>query len=356
MELPRRTVLLSLAAGAAAVGLGPGSPAQGAPNPSRGKVAWLAVTPVEVLPVTYYDEAFATETVLEVPVMVEIAGFAARRDALVATLTFDGRLLRHDGDVVLSSGGELWTAPVESASTAADGSTTLSFTVARPSGEAQDADVTIAALPLQALALYPAENVGTAAPFALTLARRGSAGRRAYRWSPVITTREATVWGAEVEAAWDATAVEQGGRDRTYRYPVGVRVLSVGPAPTPAGARVVVDLDRRLVEAVTLTRVLVGGVEVDPALHPLTTGGSGDQLEVTVTCPDPVPAGTALDLELACAPAPGTETVTAVRFASVTFRGTDDALSRPRATGRYTTTDLTPSGTPQSAVAASGTI
>ncbi|MGW6132528.1 hypothetical protein ACWFNE_21080 [Cellulomonas sp. NPDC055163] len=351
MDITRRTALAVLGAGAGAVGLATsahgheGAAAQ--PSPAAG--SWSS-TAVEATTLAWFDAGFTTETLAEVPRVLEVRGLTPATPELAGVLVFDPRLLARRGDVMLSSAGRVWTVPVAEHRTA-DGATELRFALTNaPGAEPHDAP-TLVSLPLVPRALYPAENVADAVPLTLTLT--GGAGE--YRWADVSTTAPSAPWGAELAAAWTSCGVGAAGAARSYRFPVGVRVAGVGPGPVPAGTRLTVDLDARLVAAVAASELRLDGAALDRSGAEVTSTREGGLLRTVVRLRDEVPAGAVLDVALDVTPSGSTHDVAGLHYATVTLAGVDDAARPQRATGRCSLSDLTSSGTPNAESATCGT-
>ncbi|WP_258725775.1 hypothetical protein [Cellulomonas sp. NS3] len=355
MDITRRTALAVLGAGAGAVSLATtahghdGPPAE--PVPAAGP--WSS-TAVETTTLAWFDAAFTTETLAEVPRVLEVRGLTPSTPELTGVLVFDPRLLARRGDVMLSSAGRVWTVPVAEHRTA-EGVTELRFGLTSAPGAAPD-DVphdapTLVLLPLVPRALYPAENVADVVPLTLTLT--GGAGE--YRWADVSTSTPRAPWGAELAAAWTSCGVGAAGAARSYRFPVGVRVAGVGPGPVPAGTRLTVDLDARLVAAVAAPELRLDGAPLDRSRAEVTSTRAGDLLRTVVRLRDEVPAGTVLDVALDVTPSGSAQDVAGLHYATVTLAGVDDAARPQRATGRCSVSDLTSSGTPHAESATCGT-
>lgn len=351
MDITRRTALAVLGAGAGAVGLA--TSAHGHDGPAAEAVPaggpWSS-SAVETTTLAWFDADFATETLAEVPRVLEVRGLTPSTPELAGVLVFDPRLLARRGDVMLSSAGRVWTVPVAEQRTP-EGATELRFGLtSAPGAEAHDA-ATLVLLPLVPRALYPLENVADVVPLALTLT--GGAGE--YRWADVSTTAPREPWGAELAAAWTSCGVGAAGAARSYRFPVGVRVAGVGPGPVPAGARVTVDLDARLVAAVTASELRLDGVPLDRSGAEVVSTRVGDLLRTLVHLRDEVPADAVLDVALDVTPSGSGHDVAGLHYATVTLAGVDDAARPQRATGRYSVSDLTSSGTPHAESATCGT-
>jgi hypothetical protein len=332
-DVSRRSVLVGLTAGATVVALAPGASAHPsateAPAPPP-----LGLVPVDVTPVRHLDAAFRAETHAEAPRVVELQGLDATDGVLDGELTFDPRVLAAGDTVVLSGGGQIWTAPAVTGA-APDGTHTLRFTVERPEGPARVAPTVLMMLPLSVRALYPAEDLGTVAPATLVVGRTGDPA--VARWQSATVTVPVEPWGAELAAAWCGCP---------YRYPSGLRVHSVGPGPVAAGTRLELVLDARMVEQVAVLEARLDGAP-GLAAPTVSAAAAGDVLHATVLLADAVPAGGVLDLALTVVPRAGATTVDGERVASVTLVGPDDAARPARATGRYSVTDLTACGNPR---------
>lgn len=348
MDITRRTALAVLGAGAGTVGLATSAHGRrtGALTPAA-TPAWSS-TAVETTTLGWFDAAFTAGTLAEVPRVLEVRGLASST-TLAGVLTFDPRVLTHRGDVMLSSAGRVWSVPVVPATVG--GATELRFELTgAQAGEPHDAP-TLVQLPLVPRALYPAENVADVVPLALTL----TGGAAEYRWADVSATAACEPWGAEVAAAWTSCGVGVAEPAGCYRYPVGVRVASVGPGPVPAGARLTVDVDARFVTRVAAAELRLDGAALDASGVTVTAERVGDRLRTVLGVHDEVPAGAVLDVAFAVTAAGGAPGVAGVHHATVTLAGTDDAARPARATGRYSVSDLTSSGTPHAETAACGT-
>ncbi|GEA86593.1 hypothetical protein [Cellulomonas cellasea] len=347
MDITRRTALAVLGAGAGAVGLATGAHGHaGEPQPAPAAGPWSS-TAVETTTLGWFDAGFTAETLAEVPRVLEVRGLTPSTPALAGVLVFDPRLLARRGDVMLSSTGRVWTVPVTEHRTA-EGATELRFALTSAPDAAPHDAPTLVLLPLVPRALYPAENLPGVVPLALALT--GGAGE--YRWADVSTTTPREPWGAELAAAWTSCGV---GPARSYRFPVGVRVAGVGPGPVPAGARLTVDLDARLVAAVAASELRLDGTPVDRALADVSSTRVGDLLRTVVQLRDQIPADAVLDVALDVTPTGSAHDVAGLHYATVTLAGLDDATRPPRATGRYSVSDLTSSGTPHAESATCGT-
>lgn len=351
MDITRRTALAVLGAGAGAVGLATSAHGHAQPAPEGAPTGgpWSS-TAVETTTLAWFDAGFTTETLAEVPRVLEVRGLTPSTPELVGVLVFDPRLLARRGDVMLSSAGRVWTVPVTEQVTA-EGATELRFGLTSAPGAAAADVPTLVLLPLVPRALYPAENVAGVVPLTFTLT--GGAGE--YRWADVSVTTPREPWGAELAAAWTSCGVGAGGAARSYRFPVGVRVAGVGPGPVPAGSRLTVDLDARLVAAVAASELRLDGAALDGSRAEVTSTRVGDLLRTVVRLRDEVPADAVLDVALDVTPSGSAHDVTGLHYATVTLAGVDDAARPARATGRYSVSDLTSSGTPHAESATCGT-
>lgn len=351
MDITRRTALAVLGAGAGAVGLATSAHAHDGPaaEPAPGPGSWSS-TAVETTTLGWFDRDFTTETLAEVPRVLEVRGLTPSAPALDGVLVFDPRLLARRGDVMLSSAGRVWTVPVTEQRTA-EGATELRFVLASAPDAAPHDAPTLVLLPLVPLALYPAENVADVVPLTLTL----TGGAAEYRWADVSTTAPSAPWGAELAAAWTSCGAGPAGAARRYRFPVGVRVVGVGPGPVPAGARLTVDLDARLVADVDAAELRLDGAPVDRSRAAVTSTRVGDLRRTVVQLRDEVPADAVLDVALDVTPSGSVLDVAGLHHATVTLAGVDDAARPRRATGRYSVSDLTSSGTPHAESATCGT-
>lgn len=346
MDITRRTALAVLGAGAGTVGLATSAHGRRAGTVTPPPATWSS-TAVETTTLGWFDAAFTAGTLAEVPRVLEVRGLAPST-TLAGVLTFDPRVLTHRGDVMLSSAGRVWAVPVSQATVG--GATELRFALTGAAAQPQDAP-TLVQLPLVPRALYPAENVADVVPLTLTL----TGGAAEYRWADVSATAACRPWGAELAAAWTSCGVGTAGAPGCYRYPVGVRVASVGPGPVPAGARLTVDLDARFVAEVSAAELRLDGAALDASGVAGTAERVGDRLRTVLSVRDEVPAGAVLDVAFAVTAAPASPGVAGVHHATVTLAGADDAARPARATGRYSVSDLTSSGTPHAETATCGT-
>lgn len=346
---PSRRAVLTVGAAAVSTAILT-TPAQ-AGGPARTLPTTVVLHPLETAQVVTYDPTWATQHTLELPLAVSIAGYAQPGAGLAVTVTFDPRVLASTDRAAVAAGQSSWSATCPPAEVLPDGTARIVIDVVRPDGAPRRRSVSTIVLPLRRLDLYPEENIGAAHPVVVEVARQGGRLRNAHTWSSVSQAVPAAPWGAEVAAAWTSLAVPGSDGPLDYRAPFSVRVRSTGPAPVPAGSELVVDLDAGVVAGLSVISATLDGVAVD---GPAADVGVRDEtlLRGTWTLPAAVPAGSVLNVVLGCTPVPDPSRPRSLRRAAVTLVG----AGQQRQTARYTSVDLTSSGTPTTDGVAVGTI
>jgi hypothetical protein len=318
-EVTRRTVVVGgIGVGALVMTTLGGEPAFAAAPPRQ------APQVTEVLDAKVLDGTLTAYRLLGFPVALRLGAGGALRTRQIA-VRYDSRVFAIYGAHVVRTDGAVSNLEV---SHVASGSVVeASLRVPLAAGETAMVRFGVARVDR-----YPAD--GVTGPVATEVLVDGVV-IEAYPPSPAAA---ATTWGVEVYPIWSGVAVRSKANVATYRFPVGARILSVGPASTPEGLELDVSFDSRAIAALGLGSSTSTSARGAASLSQTAT----DLLVISLPS---IPAGESLDLRFA----PRLKDSIAP-FRSVRHGVIDVVLPLPsgdtfiRSTGRYSVPDLTVSG------------
>lgn len=217
-------------------------------------------------------------------------------------------------------------------------------------------------VPLTVRNNYPCENLDDPLPITLAILDEAGAELAKIEWIPAEATAAGSVWGVELAATWDSVTTKDALKGTKYRYPISVICASVGPASTPVGAVLAIDMDARLLTSCSVTRItpvpkqlLVDEVSKKPVVVVPWESSAFDASEATneqhrilnVTLNQAIEAGSSIEVSLSVSAPNSVPTVSSIVYASAKLSGPGDAETWARTTGKFLVTDLTDSGSPQ---------
>jgi hypothetical protein len=329
VTLRRRSLLAGFVTAGGVLGLSALSAESASAAPARAELK-LRVT--ETLDALVLDEALASSSVLSFPVRV-VLGDSTQR-AFVRTesqgtarlqISYDARVF----SIYRVSIGDTDSAVLTLApSTVSDGTTAVTaFDV--PLGERKRTTIQIGVVQIDG---YPSEGVSSPLPTTLT-----ANGSPVASYVPGAATAT-TAWGLELYPMWSDVEVPLKKGHSRYRFPVGTRVVSVGPTPSPAGLELYVSFDERAVSALSLTESSL----TSSGLGAVSYGAASDLVAMALPT---IPAGEVIDLRFEATPRTPDQIFENVRQSSLDVGiPVSDTSTYVRHTGRYSVVDLTPSG------------
>lgn len=187
---------------------------------------------------------------------------------------------------------------------------------------------------------YPEDNFEDIAP--VLVAIRDDLGHQLQLTARPRASGPVAAWGVEIAPGYASTSPRRSDYARSsYRYPVFVRVSSVGPASSPTG-QVQVAVDSQMISSYQLSSFALNGTSIDVPAASAALEGNSLTLSVAVS---PMAPGDLIEMQLTAEPV---ENVIAnvVKFATVTFVADEVEGAFKRNTGKYSVVDLTSSGSP----------
>lgn len=302
------------------------------------------------------EQGFATEHLVQLALSAAVTG--AESEPFSLSLEFDPRLYDTSDGLIVERGTSLTLVTLSEPSPLSPTRAIVTADVPALEGSERTPPVGAAiSLPLRLAARYPDDAIGPVTDTALTVTLTDGRSART-TWGTTATTPLAAVWGVELSAGWSDLAVTQEGDLRQYRIPTTVRCTSVGPESTPGGALLTVTLDGALTTPPSLTSALIDEAEGDVSRFSVTDESVDGTRLLHVALPDALPAGSTVTLIFEPAPvtARSRPKVTSIHVATVTLAAPDQPTVRRRTTGADVAVDISPSGTPLSTDAATGTI
>lgn len=302
------------------------------------------------------EQGFATEHLVQLALSAAVTG--AESEPFSLSLEFDPRLYDTSDGLIVERGTSLTLVTLSEPSPLSPTRAIVTADVPALEGSERTPPVGAAiSLPLRLAARYPDDAIGPVTDTALTVTLTDGRSART-TWGTTATTPLAAVWGVELSAGWSDLAVTQEGDLRQYRIPTTVRCTSVGPESTPGGALLTVTLDGALTTPPSLTSALIDEAEGDVSRFSVTDESVDGTRLLHVALPDALPAGSTVTLIFEPAPvtARSRPRVTSIHVATVTLAAPDQPTVRRRTTGADVAVDISPSGTPLSTDAATGTI
>jgi hypothetical protein len=298
-----------------------------------------------------FSQDFATAFGADSASVIELGAASEVAAGTRAVVEFDERMFAA-GKPTLFTRGTLRSVSAEK--TEHNGRIRVEFEIDRGFGGSEEAIGV--GLPMTPRPLYPTENLGELQPAILTVTAPGSASSETFDLLGTVTPRTVAPWGVEVSGAWDTIRVRELKRERSYRAPSLVRVLSIGPGPVPTGTATV-TVDGNLIEQLDIEEARIDGETVDPSQVQLETSRIGTELRVEVRTGFEIPAGSALQFSVNPVGRGERPTVSeGIVFARADFTATPDDARPRRSTGRDTFIDVTESGTVEQSDAAEGTV
>lgn len=302
------------------------------------------------------EQGFATEHLVQLALSAAVTG--AESEPFSLSLEFDPRLYDTSDGLIVERGTSLTLVTLSEPSPLSPTRAIVTADVPALEGAERTPPVGAAiSLPLRLAVRYPDDAIGPVTDTALTVTLTDGRSART-TWGTTATTPVAAVWGVELSAGWSDHAVTQEGDLRQYRIPTTVRCTSVGPDSTPGGALLTVTLDGALTTPPSLTSALIDEAEGDVSRFSVTDESVDGTRLLHVALPDALPAGSTVTLIFEPAPvtARSRPKVTSIHVATVTLAAPDEPTVRRRTTGADVAVDISPSGTPLTADAATGTI
>jgi hypothetical protein len=302
------------------------------------------------------EQGFAAEHLVQVALSAAVTGAAGEPFSL--SLEFDPRLYDTSDGLIVERGTNLTFVALSEPSLLSPTRTIVTADVPALEGSERTPRAEAAlSLPLRPADRYPGDDIGPVTDTALTVTLTDGRSART-TWGTTATTPLAAVWGVELSAGWSDLAVTQEGDLRQYRVPTTVRCASVGPGSVPGGAVLTVTLDGTLTTPPSLTSALIDDAEGDVSRFTVTDESVDGTRLLHVALPDTLPAGSTVTLLFEPAPvtARSRPKVTSIHVATVTLAAPEQPTARRRTTGVDVAVDISPSGTPLTTDAATGTI
>ncbi|WP_090107304.1 MULTISPECIES: hypothetical protein [unclassified Leifsonia] len=230
----------------------------------------------------------------------------------------------------------------------------LEFTIDREIGRDDSAVVLIP--PLNSKPLYPNENIGALEPVVLTVT--SPAGDHSASL-PLVGEPVATPsapWGLELAGVWGDAKVTELRKERLYRYPTFVQLMSVGPSAVPAGGVLTLDVDAGVVSSLAVNTISRDGVLLGRNAFSAKEDTGRGSLRLDITLADQVLPEEVITVLLTTALVEGQPDLEGVTIARAKFAASETDARPQRDTGRSTFIDVTNSGSSSSAAVAMGTV
>lgn len=340
-ELPRRHLLIGGAAGIVAASALSAPPASAAiPRVAAPSVA-PALSVISAVPVAVLTTGFASSSIIEVPSIVGLSWPTAWARRMIVTTSYDPRVLvAGDRAEVTQDQNLVQSVPVSASTQGKLAVATFTMTLA-----ARDRPIGVSvALPMRARRLFPQEDVGPSLPISVTVAEAGGQMRSFTAANSSSTLTPVSAWGLELYGIWTHVDVRQKGSGNTsfrYRHPIGVEVVSLGPAASPIDAAVSLAVDARIIGGYRASRRDVSAKAVPWSA---AASVSGDVLSTVVPVGRSLSAGERLRIDFTPTERETRPLISSLRNATLSVvSGETPGLWR-RATPNDTVVDLTASG------------
>ena len=292
-------------------------------------------------PVSILNKGFGSITTIEVPGLVAASWPASWGRTIRLSFACDARAFALGRRTTLVRDSTTFDSVALTSLT--NGNVTVATCVVKLPERARPINLEVA-LPYFALAAYPNEDVGPVSPVSVTLTDVATPVNSVSATSVVLASSQTKAWALELYGIWDHLDVQRRGSKTTftYRHPRSVEVVSVGPAPSPDDATVVLSVDARLIRGSAVKQRQLNGAQLRNP--PTSASTSGQARTLVVPIGRALAAGERLRIDFDYALIPSRPRMTSVRHAVVSISSAASPGAWRRAARADTLVDLTGSG------------